>query len=272
MKKNRYSFKTLNEGASLGEGAKGDDVWNLQSFLTSAGYLRRERVPGTFCKWTAGALRQFQKNYGLSPTGEADEATLHLIQRPRCGVPDFGPQNEPAEGLAPFVLRGCKYNRTDLTFAFSNSTSDLPGDRALEIVREAFRAWKEVSTLHITEVSLSEAPTFTVSWERGNHGDGSGFDDGGTIQGNVLAHAFFPPPCGGMFSGAIHFDEFEQWTDDASPGAIRLLNVAIHEIGHLLGLDHSNIRNAIMFAFYDDAVDRLFKDDIEGIRALYGEP
>jgi hypothetical protein len=34
----------------------------------------------------------------------------------------------------------------------------------------------------------------------------------------------------------------------------------------------SNIRNAIMFAFYDDAVDRLFKDDIEGIRALYGEP
>jgi len=72
-------------------------------------------------------------------------------------VPDFGPQNEPAEGLAPFVLRGCKYNRTELTFSFSNSTSDLPGDRALEIVREAFRAWEKVSTLRLTEVALTNA-------------------------------------------------------------------------------------------------------------------
>jgi hypothetical protein len=175
-------------------------------------------------------------------------------------------------GPAPFVLRGCKYNRTDLTFAFINSTPDLPGDRAHDIVREAFDAWAQVSQLRFIEVGPGDSPTFSVSWERGNHGDGSAFDDGGTPTGNTLAHAFFPPPCGGAFAGALHFDEFERWADAASAGAIRLLNVAIHEIGHLLGLSHSNIRDAIMFAFYDDAVDRLRQDDINGIQALYGRP
>ena len=91
--------------------------------------------------------------------------------------------------------------------------------------------------VQFTAVAPTEAPTFSIAWTRTNHGDGSSFDDGGSIQGNVLAHAFFPPPCGGTFAGALHFDEFEIWTDTAAPEAIRLLNVATHEIGHLLGLD-----------------------------------
>ena len=175
-------------------------------------------------------------------------------------------------GPAPFVLRGCRYRNTNLTFAFSNGTQDLSGQREREIVREAFAAWAAVTPLRFTEVQANEAPDFPVAWVRGNHGDGFPFDDGGTIQGNTLAHAFFPPQCGGRFAGAMHFDEFELWTDQARPGAIRLLNVAIHEIGHLLGLSHSNNRNAIMFAFYDDDVDSLRQDDIDGIQALYGRP
>ena len=48
------------------------------------------------------------------------------------------------------------------------------------------------------------------------------------------------------------------------------MNVSIHEIGHLLGLGHSNVQDAIMFAFYDDNVDSLRQDDIDGIQQLYG--
>jgi hypothetical protein len=49
------------------------------------------------------------------------------------------------------------------------------------------------------------------------------------------------------------------------------LQVAIHEIGHLLGLSHSNDNSAIMFAFYAPDRVNLAQDDIQGITALYGE-
>jgi peptidoglycan hydrolase-like protein with peptidoglycan-binding domain len=273
-KKRHFEFQALQSGAKplLKYGDSGDDVRALQAYLTEAGYLRRDRVPGRLCDWTSAALRHFQKCYGLPDTGEADEDTLRLITRPRCGVPDIGPDPTRNSGPAPFVLRGCKYTSTDLTYAFFNGTSDLADGRDRELVRHAFAAWEAVSPLRFIEVAPTAAPTFSIAWAQLNHGDGSAFDDGGSIQGNVLAHAFFPPPCGGPFAGALHFDEFELWTDAAAPQAIRLLNVAIHEIGHLLGLDHSNNPEAIMFAFYDDAVDRLQPDDIDGIQALYGRP
>lgn len=271
--KARFEFGVLGGKAKgLNPGDQGNDVWALQAFLTTNGYLGRSRDPGHMCECTCDALRYFQKCYGLKETGRADEDTLRLIQTPRCGVPDLGPDPAEDSGPAPFVLRGCQYSSTNLTYAFVNGTPDLAGQRERELVREAFAAWAAVSPLRFSEVEPNESPDFPISWERRNHGDGSPFDEGGTIQGNTLAHAFFPPPCGGRFAGALHFDEFETWTDAARPRTIRLLNVAIHEIGHLLGLSHSNNRDAIMFAFYDDDVDSLRQDDINGIQALYGGP
>lgn len=270
--KQRFQFDCLKDDKRcwLEKNDKGDDVRALQNYLASAGYLPREHMPGEYCKWTEEAVRHFQKCYKLPDTGRADEEVLELVSRPRCGNPDVRPDG--SDGPAPFVLRGCKYPSLNLTYAFFNTTDDLPTGRANEIVREAFAVWADVTPLSFSEVGPHDSPTFPISWERMDHGDGSAFDEGGTIQGNVLAHAFYPPICGGRWAGALHFDEYELWVDRATPGGIRLLNVAIHEIGHLLGLDHSNVRDAIMFAFYSDGVDRLRPDDIAGIQALYGRP
>lgn len=266
-KKQHFEFAALHQkNAVLENGARGDDVWALQGILTEMGYLRRDREPGVLCGCTSAALRHFQKCYQLDDTGTADEKTMTLLQSPRCGVPDVGPDPETSSGPAPFVLRGCSYPNPHLTYSFLNGTPDLTVNRQQEIVREAFAAWAAVTPLRFTEVAPNESPNFPVSFQRATHGDGSSFDGPGT----VLAHAFFPPPCGGPFAGALHFDEAEFWTDAAAAGSIRLLNVSIHEIGHLLGLSHSDTQNAIMFAFYDDNVDSLRPDDVAGIQALYG--
>ena len=45
-----------------------------------------------------------------------------------------------------------------------------------------------------------------------------------------------------------------------------------HEIGHLLGLAHSQDTNAIMYAYYGEERNDLRADDIAGIQSLYGAP
>ncbi len=52
----------------------------------------------------------------------------------------------------------------------------------------------------------------------------------------------------------------------------RLYNVSLHEIGHLLGLAHSQDQNAIMYAYYGEDRNDLRADDIAGIQYLYGSP
>ena len=96
---------------------------------------------------------------------------------------------------------------------------------------------------------------------RRDHGDGSPFDG----PGKVLAHAFYPQ------NGRVHFDEDERFTINGRPG-IDLLWVAVHEIGHAIGLAHSDVRTSIMWPSYTGykANLRLDNDDIQGVQSLYG--
>ena len=47
--------------------------------------------------------------------------------------------------------------------------------------------------------------------------------------------------------------------------------IALHEIGHLLGLDHSESYDSVMYATADNRRTILQEDDVRGIICLYGD-
>uniref|UniRef100_A0A672JCF0 Matrix metalloproteinase-9 n=1 Tax=Salarias fasciatus TaxID=181472 RepID=A0A672JCF0_SALFA len=66
------------------------------------------------------------------------------------------------------------------------------------------------------------------------------------------------------------YDEDKKWGFCPDQG-YSLFLVAAHEFGHALGLDHSNIREALMYPMYSYVEDfSLHEDDVEGIQYLYG--
>jgi peptidoglycan hydrolase-like protein with peptidoglycan-binding domain len=253
--------------------AASDDVYRLQALLAKYGFLSNY-TPGAYDQRTQDAVSQFQSFYRIYPEndGVADAATIDLLSQIRCGVPDVtAPEETTAQPLAPFVTVGAKWTNSALTYRFLNSSPDLPEQRQREIIRQAFQRWQNVSGLTFSELAQGNA-NLMIGFYAGSHGDGSSFDDQGGPDGNTLAHGFFPPPRGGQWAGALHFDEFEQWKDQPGGAGIRLYNVALHEIGHCLGLAHSQDNSAIMYAYYAENRNDLQPDDIAGIQSLYGAP
>jgi hypothetical protein len=135
-------------------------------------------------------------------------------------------------------------------------------------VRRAFATWQNQISIDFVEVSPLNNPNFSIAWLSGDHGDGNSFDG----PGRILAHAFYPPPCGGAHSGKMHFDEDESWATTPGRTDIDQESIALHEIGHLLGLAHSTVPGSVMFPTYNPGtiLRAPTNDDIGGIRSLYG--
>ena len=143
------------------------------------------------------------------------------------------------------------------------------------IIEDALNRWATVSPLSFVETAdtglpwddpAATVPDIRIGWFSGAHGDGFDFDG----PAGTLAHGFFPPPNGVSAAGDIHFDDDESWADGPGPGVFDLNEVATHEVGHALGLDHEDLAPAVMQPIYTGAFTGLLQDDIDGIRTLYG--
>lgn len=134
-------------------------------------------------------------------------------------------------------------------------------------MRKAFDVWAPYGRLQFKESNSSSADII-IYFGSGHHGDYYPFDG----PGNILAHAFYPYD-DASYGGDVHFDSDENWKEGAQTlhEGVDFLSVAIHELGHSLGLAHSHHPSAVMFPYYRGGTSghTLEYDDIMGMYQLY---
>jgi len=157
-----------------------------------------------------------------------------------------------------------QWGKTSITYYFINGTGKINGNTERDLIRAAFALWADETPLTFNEVADSAQADILIGWAEDEHGDGDPFDG----PGDVLAHASYPNPYQDR-QVFLHFDDAERWVNSETQN-VDLLTVAAHEIGHTLGLDHSNDPNALMYPSYSEPHRFLGQDDIAGAQSLYG--
>lgn len=166
-------------------------------------------------------------------------------------------------------------------------SDDLGKQETYRIIRESFAIWGQVSTsaVHFTDQGL----TSTLVPSRGDRNNLIFFDERGTYldappgSGVIAVTRINTNTITGQITDAdIVFNgrgfRFDNGASQSSNN-VDLKDVAVHEIGHLLGLDHSPLSASprpTMNPFYSGnepgQAQILEADDIAGISVLYPTP
>lgn len=277
-----FEFIKKLEGCHKGETIEG--LHQLKQYLERFGYLShpyntttRNNDDDSFDDLLESAIISYQHNFHLNATGQLDPATAQQMMTPRCGVTDVvnGKSGEGRRHLGSTHLHAVSrysffpnsprwpLSKTHLTYGFLRQGVQVIDIQNLRsICARAFAKWKAVTHFTFQETQNVDSADIKIGFFAGNHGDNSPFDG----RGGVLAHAYAPT------AGLFHFDADERWSiNPSSTNFFDVESVAVHEIGHLLGLHHSTDPNSIMYPTMPAGQKKatLGADDVQGIQALY---
>ena len=151
--------------------------------------------------------------------------------------------------------------------------SELPEDliaregKVLSAITAAFDVWTTHTDIEFVQVADAELAQVRVGFSDTTKANEFAFDG----AGGLLAQAT---------TGSLVFDASEKWTLPGDPPietdgfwdrvSFDLYTVAVHEIGHVLGMPHSHDAADVMSPFYLEGRATLSPADIAAVKALVG--
>ncbi|MDR3719359.1 MAG: matrixin family metalloprotease [Bryobacteraceae bacterium] len=169
-------------------------------------------------------------------------------------VPTFG------DGWA-----GASHGSAVVTYMLHTAALPLAESDVRAALQSVLAEWSAYAAIRFAPTTLANASgSIDISFPSGDHGDGFPF----TPFGAVLAHTFYPPPNPEPIAGDMHMNYDEAWSVD---GSLQLYVVMLHEMGHALGLGHSDNPADVMYPYYQ-GTQHLAAGDVEALRTLYAAP
>jgi hypothetical protein len=169
-------------------------------------------------------------------------------------VPTFG------DGWA-----GASHGSAAVTYNLHTAALPLAESDVRAALQSVIAEWSGYAAITFTPTTQANATTsIDISFPSGDHGDGFPF----TPSGAVLAHTFYPPPNPETIAGDMHVNYDEAWSVN---GSLQLYAVMLHEMGHALGLGHSDSPSDVMYPYYQ-GTQHLASGDVQALRTLYAAP
>jgi hypothetical protein len=153
---------------------------------------------------------------------------------------------------------------TTLQYGFGTLSAKVDNTRVKAESRRALDEWAKFIQVTFTEGTNLAAPrTLAFRFGRGSTGVPQPFDG----PGRTLAYAYYPsPPNPEPAAGDLYFDDDENWQFGGA--GIDVFSVVLHELGHALGLGHSDATGDVMYPYYRRAT-ALSAGDVAAIRTMY---